>query len=380
MPAWKPRKHDAFGSSHRCSADQAREGTATRGTSEGGFSICSHTDHGSGSTRTNALALLLRAPVLFKLLATSNLQSRIMRRTVLCAALAFSFGCASTFGSAGQQSTVAEAPAGQPRGSLVIVGGGPQGEEITERFIALAGGRARARILVLPMASDLPQTGPESVAEWRKHGVSAWSANLTRADAMNPATARGLDSATGIWFPGGDQNDLMAVLDGTPTAAAIRARYAAGAVVGGTSAGAAVMSTPMITGAERAPGGVRRDTSESFITIARQNLVVSNGLGLVDNAIVDQHFLRRKRANRLISVVLEHPSMLGIGVDESTALVIEPGKPWSVIGESAAIVYDARHATISSPSAPVLGAVDVRMHILPAGSTYDPRTGEGRLP
>jgi cyanophycinase len=197
---------------------------------------------------------------------------------------------------------------------------------------------------------------------------------------MRAETVRGLDSATGIWFPGGDQVRIMAALDGTPTAAAIRARYAAGAVVGGTSAGAAVMSTPMLTGDERNPGGVRRDTTQSFITIAREDVVLTNGLGLLAGAIVDQHFLRRRRHNRLISVVLEHPGAVAIGIDESTALVVEPGKPWSIIGESAAIVYDARHATITPNSAGILGATDVRMQVLPSGSSYDPRTGTAHLP
>jgi cyanophycinase len=136
----------------------------------------------------------------------------------------------------------------------------------------------------------------------------------------------------------------------------------------------------MLTGDERAPGGVRRDTAQSFITIAREDVVVANGLGLVSGAIVDQHFLRRKRHNRLISVVLEHPDLLAIGLDESTALVVEPGKPWTIIGESAAIVYDARQATVTPTSAPILGARDIRMHVLPAGSTFDPATGAVRLP
>jgi cyanophycinase len=302
----------------------------------------------------------------------------IMLRIRLLLALLVCVGCASTSpqgSAAAHPSTTA-----QPRGSLVIVGGGPRGEAITEKFIALAGGPGRARILVLPMASSLPETGPESVEEFRKHGVSAWSDNLTRGDAMRPETARGLDSATGIWFPGGDQVRIMAVLDGTPTATAIRARYAAGAVIGGTSAGAAVMSTPMLTGDERAPGGARRDTTQSFITIAREDVVVTNGLGLVSGAIVDQHFLRRKRHNRLISIVLEHPNLLAIGIDESTALVVEPGKRWSIIGESAAIVYDARQATVTPTNASILGARDIRMHVLPAGSTFDPSTGAARLP
>jgi cyanophycinase len=302
-----------------------------------------------------------------------------MRQIRFLLALLACVGCASTSTQRPEPARAATT-AVQPRGSLVIVGGGPRGEAITAKFIALAGGPGRARILVLPMASSLPETGPESVEEFRKHGASAWSDNLTRGDAMRPETARGLDSATGIWFPGGDQVRIMAVLDGTPTAAAIRARYAAGAVIGGTSAGAAAMSTPMLTGDERAPGGVRRDTTQSFITIAREDVVVTNGLGLVSGAIVDQHFLRRKRHNRLISIVLEHPDLLAIGIDESTALVVEPGKPWSIIGESAAIVYDARQATVTPTNAPTLGARDIRMHVLPAGSTFDPSTGAAGLP
>jgi len=302
-----------------------------------------------------------------------------MRPTALALVVLLSLGCASA--PASRDVTAASSPIGaQPRGSLVIVGGGPRGDAITERFIALAGGPGKAKILVLPMASSLPETGAESVAEWRKHGAAAWSENLTREEAMRPETVRGLDSATGIWFPGGDQVRIMAVLDGTPTAAAIRARYAAGAVVGGTSAGAAVMSTPMLTGDERAPGGVRRDTTQSFITIAREDVVVTNGLGLASGAIIDQHFLRRKRHNRLISIVLEHPNLLAIGIDESTALIVEPGKPWTILGESAAVVYDARRATVTAPGALILGASEIRMHVLPSGSTFDPGTGTAHLP
>lgn len=300
-----------------------------------------------------------------------------MRSSIIIGFLALSLSCASVSRHEPSATQVAVA---RPRGSLVIVGGGPRGEAITQKFIALAGGTDRARILVLPMASSLPETGSESVEDFRKAGVRAWSLNLTRDQAMRAETVRALDSATGIWFPGGDQVRIMAVLDGTPTAEAIRARYAAGAVIGGTSAGAAVMSTPMLTGDERAPGGARRDTTQTFITIAREDVVLTNGLGLVDGAIIDQHFLRRKRHNRLISVVLEHPAQLAIGIDESTALVVEPGKPWSIIGESAAIVYDARGATITKPGAPILGATDIRMHVLPSGSTFDPRIGAAKLP
>src|SRR5690349_6026090 len=136
-----------------------------------------------------------------------------MRRLALLAAFISLSSCAT--GSASRPDA-APAPIAQARGSLVIVGGGPRGDAITQRFITLAGGPGRAKILVLPMASSLPETGPESAEEFRKRGVSAWFENLTRADAMKEETARALDSATGIWFPGGDQTRIMAVLDGTP--------------------------------------------------------------------------------------------------------------------------------------------------------------------
>src|SRR5690349_23805255 len=300
-----------------------------------------------------------------------------MQRITVFVSFVLCLSCASTSTA---RLDAAAASGMRPRGSLVIVGGGPRGEAITQKFIALAGGAGRARVLVLPMASSLPETGPESVEEFRKHGVAAWSMNLTREQAMDAATARSLDSATGIWFPGGDQARIMAVLDGTPTAAAIRARYAAGAVVGGTSAGAAVMSTPMITGDERAPGGVRRDTTQSFITIARENVVVSSGLGLLENAIVDQHFLRRKRHNRLISLVLEHPTIIGAGIDESTAIEVRPDGTWRVLGNSVVVIYDARNGAVTSGAAAILGARDLKMHVLPPGATYDPRTGKATLP
>ena len=90
--------------------------------------------------------------------------------------------------------------------------------------------------------------------------------------------------------------------------------------------------------------------------------------------------MRRKRNNRLLSLVLEHPELLGVGIDESTALVLDGQDRWSVIGASVAVIYDARRAAITAPSSRVLGASDVRLSVLPAGSTYDPATGRATLP
>jgi cyanophycinase len=141
----------------------------------------------------------------------------------------------------------------------------------------------------------------------------------------------------------------------------------------------------MITGDEKLPGGSRppkdpTDSSSKFLTIARDNIVTAAGFDLLPGAIVDQHFVRRRRLNRLISVVLEHPDRVGVGIDESTALEVGPDGTWKVLGESVAVVYDAREAHITPPGQAPLGAADVRMQVLPAGSTYDPSTGKAQLP
>jgi cyanophycinase len=263
---------------------------------------------------------------------------------------------------------------------LFIVGGGPQPPELVKHFVDLAGGAGRANIVVFAMASESgAASGEEKAAELRALGAQARNVWVTREQANTDSVAHLLDGASGVWFGGGDQVRLAKTLRGTRTEAAVHARYAAGAVVGGTSAGAAVMTTPMITGDERAPGGARRDTTQSFITIARDNVVTDSGFTLLPGVIVDQHFLRRKRHNRLMSLVLEQAPHLGVGIDESTALIVHPDGHWSIAGASVAVVYDARHAILTPRSASPLGGADVRLHVLPAGSSFDPRSGTARL-
>ena len=277
-------------------------------------------------------------------------------------------------------------PANPPgAGHLLIVGGGPLPDSILRRFVDLAGGPGRARIVAFPMASSDPDAGTEIVKDFEKLGARAERIVLDRAAASTEEAARRLDGATGIWFGGGDQSLLTAALQGTPVERAIHERYRAGAVVGGTSAGAAVMTTPMITGDERHPGGSRppkdpNDSASAFMTIARDDIVTAPGFDLLPGAIVDQHFVRRRRLNRLISAVLEHPERIGVGIDESTALEVGPDGRWRVLGESVAVVFDARRARITPPGGAPLGAADVRMQVLPAGSVYDPARGKAQLP
>ena len=266
-----------------------------------------------------------------------------------------------------------------PRGSLVIVGGGGRSEAMMRRFIELAGGRG-ARIAVVPNASSEPEeTGRALVAELDSLGARAFVYHLDRTAAALDTSARRLDSATGIWFSGGDQALVTAALGGTPVQRAMLRRYREGAVVGGTSAGAAIMSDSMITGNQTPPGDTTGYYGDEYPAIARRRVEIVPGLGFLPQAIVDQHFIRRERHNRLLSAVLERPSLLGVGIDESTALEVGPDGRWRVLGESSVVIYDARRAQVTEGKKPLLGATGLRVHVLPAGAAFDPRTGGGDL-
>lgn len=257
-------------------------------------------------------------------------------------------------------------------------------DAIEARFVELAGGAGKAEILVLPMASEDPDAGKEITGDFQKLGARAERWVPIRAAADAPEVEKRLVSVTGVWLGGGDQARLTAVVKGTRLERAILKVYTRGGVVGGTSAGAAVMSDPMITGDERRPGGDRPpkekdDPLGAFTTIERGNVITSPGFGLLPGVIVDQHFVRRRRHNRLISLVLENPKLVGVGIDESTALEVGPGGDWRVLGLNAIVIYDARRATVGS-HASTLAAAGIRMSVLPAGSRYELATGRPVLP
>jgi cyanophycinase len=302
-----------------------------------------------------------------------NLGARAQaRRPLRVAVAACALLAAAMVPAAGAQPSPPRRP-----GPLMLVGGGSQPPALVEEFVRLAGGPGTARIVVFAMASaDGQRSGEAKARDLERLGARATSLWLTRELADRDSVARLLDSATGVWFGGGDQNRLTAVLRGTKVEAAIRARHAAGAVIGGTSAGAAVMSTPMITGREL---GVRRDTAEAWTRLERGSVAVDSGFAFVTNAIVDQHFVRRKRHNRLLSLVLAEPPHLGAGIDESTALIVEPDGRWRVAGASVVIIVDARDAARTPVGAGALGAAGARLHVLPAGATFDPATGIATL-
>ena len=162
-------------------------------------------------------------------------------------------------------------------------------------------------------------------------------------------------------MPGGSQSRFMEAIKGNGLDDVIRARHRAGTLVGGTSAGAAVLSTVMITG------------DADLQNIQAGKTVTSTGLGIWPDVIVDQHFLQRQRGNRLISAVLDRPTLVGVGIDERTAVVVQ-GSRFEVIGESGVIVIDGRRSAIpgTAPGAVHAGS-NMALHVLRAGMSFDLR-------
>ncbi|MBS1230394.1 MAG: cyanophycinase [Proteobacteria bacterium] len=261
--------------------------------------------------------------------------------------------------------------AAEPMGSLLIVGGGDTPDAVQQRFVALAGGEGHAKIAVFPMASmKSDEEANEVVEDFRKLGAETHLVSLNRNSVNRESTARYLEQFTGYWFSGGDQSRLAGLLLGTKALDAMYRRYHEGAVIGGTSAGASVMSSVMLTGKRRTP---KTPEDKELQNIARGMQEVSEGFGVFKGAIVDQHFMHRARYNRLISAVLDHPQLLGVGIDEETALLVRPDGLWEVIGSYYVKIFDARRSRIIDDEGPMAKASDIRMHILPMGSTFDPQ-------
>lgn len=258
-------------------------------------------------------------------------------------------------------------------GRLVVIGGAEdrlQDRTILRRFVEMCGGQA-ARILVLTAASSDPDAswrGYEPV--FRELGVENCVPLTLRSaeDANDPALINPMLNADGIFMTGGDQRRLMNLLWESGTARAMHtAFHARGCCIGGTSAGAAAMSRLML-----AEGSTPRLPEKDAA-------ILDLGLGFVSRAIIDQHFSERRRLGRLLSVLAQRPDMLGIGIDEDTALVIERAHSVEVIGKGAVTLLDARAMTSNFAdieSNERLELLGVRLHLLPAGYRYSVIPGE----
>jgi cyanophycinase len=238
---------------------------------------------------------------------------------------------------------------------------------ILKEFVAACGGE-HARIAVVATASSL---GPEVVevydALFRKLGAAEVVSVRpeSREDAHDPGLLAELGKATGVFMTGGNQLKLSAVICGTPFGAAIAQAHSEGVVIAGTSAGASIQSSHMV--AFGGPGS----------TPKQRMTQVAAGLGLLGSSVIDQHFDQRNRYGRLLMIVSQSPSLLGIGVDEDTAAVVEESdghEVLRVVGKGAVTVLDparmVTNAYEAKRSSPLL-ASGVTLHVLPHGSRFD---------
>jgi len=246
-----------------------------------------------------------------------------------------------------------------PGGHLLLIGGGKRPDAVMQHFFSLSGGYD-ALVLIVPTASELADTGEFYEKQFTEMGCRNVRALplATRAEATTGPWQELLPRAGGIFFAGGDQRRIIDVCRDTPFEAELKKAFARGLVVCGTSAGLACMSELMLTG----------DGDPEVIRAA--NMELWPGLGLFPHAILDQHFIKRQRANRLIAVVLEHPGYLGIGVDEATAVWLKPDRTLAVMGEGSVMVVDPGEAVIRRNEQGLLGVQDLKIHLLLPGDTY----------
>lgn len=257
---------------------------------------------------------------------------------------------------------------GAQRGWIVPIGGAEdKGKEgrILRRFFDLCGGKG-ADIAVIPTASRLVETGDryeELFSEMGAGKVTVLDFD-TRRDAHEANRVAAVEQAAGIFITGGNQLRLSTIIGGTPIAQAIRACNASGVPVGGTSAGAGILSEHMIAGGAS-------DTS----TPHADSVKLAPGLGLTNRVVIDQHFRQRDRLGRLLAALAYNPFSIGLGVDEDTAAFISPDNVIEVEGSGGVTVVDADDLQFSS-MAQVGGheavcMLGLQVHILTAGATYN---------
>jgi cyanophycinase len=252
-------------------------------------------------------------------------------------------------------------------GTLFAIGGAEaklRRRTVLRAFVAAAGG-PKARIALVSSASSL---GLEVVQVYTSIFASLGAREVvslrpeSRSQARDPDLVEPLRKVSAVFLTGGNQLKLSSFITGTPFGDAIKEAYQEGTLVGGTSAGASILAEHMIAfGA----GGA---------TPKQRMSQLSAGLGLLRGVVIDQHFEQRNRYGRLLSLVAQSPSLLGLGVDEDTAAVIHDGSRLEVIGRGAVTVVDGQklvsNAFVAKRTSPLLvsGAV---LHVLPAGSEFD---------
>lgn len=251
-------------------------------------------------------------------------------------------------------------------GPIMAIGGAEdklRDKLILSTFAQLAGGH-RGRIVILPTASSIEDAGERYKAIFLELGAAEADVAFlaSRDDADSDHAVEILQDATGIFMTGGNQMRLAAIVGGTRVSRLIRERNLAGAVVGGTSAGASILSSHMVAFGQSGP------------TPRLRMAQMTAGFGLVQDVIVDQHFRQRDRIGRLLALVAASPGLLGVGVDEDTAAVFGANGILEVIGRHSVTIVDGSHAVTDIYQVNRHAGITVSnavLHILTAGRRFD---------
>jgi len=255
-----------------------------------------------------------------------------------------------------------------PKGKLFIIGGGDRSDELMKQVLAVAELGKKDYIVVLPMSSEEPDSSfiffKTQMIKLTQHPIVML--NFNKETAQNKKLTDSVQKAKLIFISGGDQTRFMSVVHNTPVKTAIVKAYENGSTISGTSAGAAVMSEKMITGNQK----LQKEYSGTFDNIRYDNLETSEGLGLLKTAIIDQHFLKRNRYNRLLSALVEFPSLTGIGIDEATAIIVRNNQV-EVAGESEVIVVRNPKGIQKSKKNNLISIENLQMSIYTAGQKFN---------
>ncbi len=253
---------------------------------------------------------------------------------------------------------------------LVIIGGAEDKDgdcQILREFVRRAGS-TKARIVIMTAATELPrEVGENYIRVFERLGAEDIRIidTETREDASSSTALEAINKATGIFFTGGDQARITSILKDTEIDTTIHKRYAEGVVVGGTSAGAAVMPDVMI---------VEGDSE----TNPRIEIVdMGPGMGFLPGVVIDQHFSQRGRLGRLIAALSQQPAVLGFGIDENTAIVVTDDE-FEVVGQGCITIVDESEMVHSNVDEILkdepLAVCGARLHILPNGYKFDLKT------
>jgi cyanophycinase len=252
------------------------------------------------------------------------------------------------------------------KGKLFIIGGGSRSDALKDTMISQSNLPGGGYAVVLPMSSSNQDTAAYyGMLQFSERNYPAAAFTFGAGDQVTRARLDSVRNAALIYIPGGVQSRFMGVIHEYPEIEqAVRDAYQNGALVAGTSAGAAIMSKIMITGDQKK----YPEYTPTYYHLEKDNMITEEGMGLLAGVIVDQHFVKRGRNNRLLTAVMEYPDHIGIGIDESTAIIVD-GNRIKVVGESQVLVYRNNSRRVTTKGGK-LGARNISLDIYLAGDTF----------